>query len=36
MQRQVHTQNFSLGEGADTEAIYNLFDFKNYVIKIMS
>jgi hypothetical protein len=23
------------GGGADPEAIYNLFDFKNYVIKIM-
>jgi hypothetical protein len=23
------------GEAADAEAIYNLFDFKNYVIKIM-
>ena len=31
---QVRIQNFSLG-GADPEAIYNLFDLKNYVIKIM-
>jgi hypothetical protein len=36
--KQVRTHNFSLrgGGGADPEAIYNLFDFKNYVIKIMS
>ena len=35
---QVRTQNFSLGgwKGADPEAIYNLFDFQNHVIKIMS
>jgi hypothetical protein len=27
---------FFLGEGvADPEAVYNLFDFKNYVLKIM-
>jgi hypothetical protein len=34
--RQVRTQNFSLGEGwggADPVAVYNLFNFKNYVIK---
>jgi hypothetical protein len=33
--QQVRTQNFSLGGGgADIEVIYNLFDFKNDVVKI--
>jgi hypothetical protein len=32
---QVLTQNFSFGVGADPEAIYNFFDFKNYATKIM-
>jgi hypothetical protein len=27
--------DFSWGAGADPEAIYTLFDFKNYVIKIV-
>jgi hypothetical protein len=32
-----HPQFFSWGGGMpDPEAIYNLFDFKNYVIKILS
>jgi hypothetical protein len=31
----MRTQNFFAGEGADPEAICNLFDFKNYAVKIM-
>jgi hypothetical protein len=35
--RQMRTQNFSWsgGGGADPDAIHNLFEFKNYIIKIM-
>jgi hypothetical protein len=33
---QVRTQNFSFGGGGvNPQAVYNLFDSKNYVIKIM-
>jgi hypothetical protein len=31
-----HPEFFAWGGGADPEAIYNLFHFKNYVTKIIS